>query len=1000
MNFAKHKNTYIRKKVTVAALCCAALVAFLTPFLTSAQTAGPEPRGRVLQATTNTCPSLWRVADQGLYAFNALTVTASKTSAAFGENIELAYSVKPECASEIVNAPSYVVGLYHGDFAEARRNRVQFGSIENLPVKGSVPLLVSSNNFAPGDHQISVVLEMPQKVNSLSAYRAYLVGTVTITVSAAAATGDAKLVASFVSSGLSDDSPYYEYGFSYTPGSAQIAAKSVSVDCGGGTLKGTNPIPYGTGAANARCEYSKPTDGQPKDYTITFKALDEKGQSIPGAETYAKVTVTGKESNSTSQVVDKNGNPILWVVNVLIGGIMKAVVEILHLGAVTVGSLMEKVLSIHTFSDDFAQTIYPAWEIFRNLGNIVFILAIVAIGVATVFRISGYAVKDLLVKLILGAIFINFSLSIAQAVLGISDTLQQQFLSDNSGALRSIINTLFVSNVWSNVPDATLGDFASTARIMAQFFISFAAFFAILGIGILICVRLVMLWLLLMLSPIPYVAMVLPSTRKYSSQWWSQFINWAAVTPAVGFMLNLTALMTTKNRDVIEKLTEKTQLTQSSEWLNSVAFAIATNVIPLIFLYMTLQVAQSFGKGAGSFATKSLNKVTGMAFAPAAAMGGYAVGAAKAGVDKAKDKAKIGYLDKVTNYLGPKDESDVKGFKGFVKSNAFNLATGGSVWEANKKKRKGDVADKQALVGAYAKDARSLAKGETPKAVQALKDSELAKAQKDKKEDIRDNTAAENTQRLADVLNSAASSFGKTVEMLARTDLALEKGSFDDLKRAAVIQYLEKKGRGTGPGAAAAAAEAAALVADPKRSASIEHFYEAGAAAGMSRRHLEQLRDKVNAKMISDGKLDNVIDPIEVVMVDGDAKSTKREFATTPTHSIVPGGPPVLTDAEQNSKFRKKRWEKKSVQEQASSMHADMFTDPVLVASFMAKWSKLAPRKKDDAVAAMSSEKIKKIEDLYATRRAQLDAELGGYSLPTGATVTSVLDEFKTKAGF
>lgn len=978
----------------MAAHICAVIVVFAVPLAVQAQTAGPAPRGQVLQATDScpptsekryTSPTTGTVTSA--ISVYPLTITPDKKQAATGETVNVGYSVKPECASKLAPVSSYQIRLHHGAFDSESPEKDKFSTTQNSPSTGQVPLLVSTNNFAPGDHLVSVVMVMPERMIGGIRHNDFFVGSFQFTVGASAAVGKAQLQVQFVGSGVEVGRPYYEYSFSYTPGATKVDAKSISIHCGGGAIRGDNPIAYGTGSANARCLFDYPEDGKPKDYTLTFKALDSNAQPIPDAEAVAKVTVTGKESNSATSVPGKNDSALLWIVNVLIGGIMKALVEILHLGAVTVGSLMEKVLSVQTFSDEFAQTIYDAWEIFRNLGNIVFILAIVAIGVATVFRISQYQVKDLLVKLILGAILINFSLTIAQAVLGVSDTLQQQFLSDNSGALRSIINTLFVSDIWSKVPDATLGDFATTARILAQFFISFAAFFAILGIGILVCVRLVMLWLLLMLSPVPYVAMVLPMTRKYASQWWSQFINWAAVTPAVGFMLNLTALMTTKNRDVIERLAAKSELAQSSSWLNDLAFAVATNVIPLIFLYMTLQVATSFGKGAGGFVTKSLNKVSGMAFAPAAAMGGFAAGAAKASVDKAKDKAKIGYLDKVTNYLGPKTEGDVKGFKGFVKSGAFNLATGGSVWEANKKKRKSDLADKQALVGAYAKDARSLAKGETPKAVQALKDSELAKAQKDKKEDIRDNTAAENTQKLADVLNSAASAFGKTVEMLARTDLALEKGSFDDMKKKVVLEYLQKR-KNAGDQNAAQELDDINQNDAPIR---IERFYEAGADAGMSKRHLEQLRDKVNGKMISDGKLDNVIDPVKVDMVDGSKDSKKRQFAQT--------------DIDANQEFKKKRWEKKSAYEQAANMHADMFQDPVLVASFLAKWKKLKAPKQADIVAALSREKVNTFAKLYGkkdpqTNNSVLEDALVNKENMTTADAQALMGSFKNSAGF
>lgn len=988
MNFFSKTNLNLRvKKALATTLFLVVALAFIFPFTSANAQTAEGPRGRVLQAASN-------CADSGL----DVQETAIRTGPIqVGQPIVLKVAVKAECKGTLTDSSGYNLTVYNGPDDNSAGI---FGSYDKAGLSAEVQFPATADQFSTaGDHLLTVKMLYVADGN-LTVLR----GTTVITTGAGPTTGDPSLtVLPIGAPAVGVTSLTYSYNVSYIKAGGPVAT-IIQYDCGLGVKQNA--------ALGAKVECTYPRSA--KEYTVTIQAMQTVNgqlQVIPKAEWTTKVTVTGTEVAGVNQEGNSN-NPLIYFINFTIGGVLKFFIATMAAAASAIGTLLEAVLSIRTFSDEFAQVIYPAWEIFRNLGNILFILAIVAIGVATVFRINGYAVKDLLVKLIIGAILINFSLTIAQAVLGIADTLQQQFLSDGSGAVRAIINTLFVSNIWADTPGTQLGDFSETIRIVTQFFIAFAAFFAILAITILACIRIVMLWLLLMLSPIPYVASIFPKTGGYSKDWWNKFINWALVTPAVGFMLNLTALMTVKNRTVIQDLASKSQAALNESWLNSAAFALASNIIPLVFLYMTLKVATSFGSGAGGFVTKTLNKTTGMAFAPAAALGGYAAGAAssvgkaattvakspiilaQAGVDKLKDNAKIKYYDNVEKYLGPKNADDTKGWKGV----AFNAATGGSVWEAAKKKRKSDVQDRQNLMGAYAKDARSLRKGETPKAVQALKDSDLAKAQKDKKEDIRDNTAKENTENLAAVFGSAASSFAKTVELLARTDVALEKGSFDDMKKRLVQDHLTRIVASGGEKGDLAQKELDAI--QNGKNASIELFYEAGAAAGLSKRHLEQLRDKVNAKMISDGKLDNLIDPVEVVMVDGSATSEKKEFATTPTHGEKSGDEEkVYTDAEQNSRFRKKRWEKKSANEQAANMHADMFADPVLAASFLAKWDKLKGNKPHDVIAALSKEKMNKFIDLYSRSSDQLDAALVKEGL-SAQGAEELRKKFKANAGF
>ncbi len=375
------------------------------------------------------------------------------------------------------------------------------------------------------------------------------------------------------------------------------------------------------------------------------------------------------------------------------------------------GPFIEALVSIRTYTDDFAQVIYSAWQILRNLGNIFFILSIVAIGVATVFRISGYAVKDLLVKLIVGAILINFSLTIAQAILGIADTVTNQFLGPNTGAIRAIVNPLVTTNIWANVT-ANAGDFSSSIQGVFSFWLSFAAFVAFLGVAFLLFFRIIMLWILLMLSPLPYVAMVLPATRKMSKTWWSKFIQWAFNAPIVAFMLNLTATITVANSNIIQKLAN-VQTGNSSE-VTTFMFAVAGQAIPIAFLFMTVKAGASVGKGAAGFIDKAIDKGAKAAFLPAALTGaavGGAVGAGAAAVaktaknaaavplDLAKLKFAEGRASRLNDIANDKATTGTK-----IKSFLAGDRSIGKMLEAKRKRYEGDTKHYKGASEEYLKD--------------------------------------------------------------------------------------------------------------------------------------------------------------------------------------------------------------------------------------------------------------------------------------------------------
>lgn len=68
------------------------------------------------------------------------------------------------------------------------------------------------------------------------------------------------------------------------------------------------------------------------------------------------------------------------------------------------------------------------WEIARDTANIFFIFILLGISIATILRIESYGAKQLLVKLIIIALLINFSLPLSMVIIDVSNVLALQFL--------------------------------------------------------------------------------------------------------------------------------------------------------------------------------------------------------------------------------------------------------------------------------------------------------------------------------------------------------------------------------------------------------------------------------------------------------------------------------------------------------------------------------------------------------------------------------------------
>lgn len=142
------------------------------------------------------------------------------------------------------------------------------------------------------------------------------------------------------------------------------------------------------------------------------------------------------------------GGTILEFFASIIATIIRILTTLIYwLFAFVIAPLIEALLGVHPYQDAFVQVIYPGWLILRNLSNILFIIILLVIGLATLFQVEKYNYKHLLVKVVISAVAVNFSLVIGQSVLGIADTVQNQFLPERLNVVRALGYELMVKPV-------------------------------------------------------------------------------------------------------------------------------------------------------------------------------------------------------------------------------------------------------------------------------------------------------------------------------------------------------------------------------------------------------------------------------------------------------------------------------------------------------------------------------------------------------------------------
>jgi hypothetical protein len=196
------------------------------------------------------------------------------------------------------------------------------------------------------------------------------------------------------------------------------------------------------------------------------------------------------------------------------------------------------------------------WKVFRDLSNIVIIFVLLYIGISTILRLEGFNTKKLLGMLITVALLINFSLFFTQVVIDSSNLLALQFY-DKTEKIEEAKGGWGVTG-WSGFGDSYMqafrlstlydvGDFSdivqkqlnSTNIFLITIFGSIlfiVAAFTLLAGAFLLMSRYVVLIFLMILSPIAFIAYVLPATSGYAKQWMTILFKNAIFAP-VYFLL-------------------------------------------------------------------------------------------------------------------------------------------------------------------------------------------------------------------------------------------------------------------------------------------------------------------------------------------------------------------------------------------------------------------------------------------------------------------------------
>lgn len=270
-----------------------------------------------------------------------------------------------------------------------------------------------------------------------------------------------------------------------------------------------------------------------------------------------------------------------------------------------------------------APPVVIGWLMVRDVANMFFVIALLIIAFSTILGVSNYEWKKAMVNLILAAIFINFSKLILQLFIDVAHVFTITFLNAIVGTSGgNLINMFKMEKIMqmtsSGLSSADAGNQFKDELFVGGLMALVMASMAMVTIGaylVVMLARMIVLWVLIILSPLAFIAQALPKGQTYASQFWDKFTKHVLAAPVMVFFLWL-AFATLGSGDIVNdanikvsdaaglaesaaaqlnlSTTQSVSILEASTWENLASFLIAIG-----FLAVGITVVQGLGVQGG-----------------------------------------------------------------------------------------------------------------------------------------------------------------------------------------------------------------------------------------------------------------------------------------------------------------------------------------------------------------------------------------------------------------
>lgn len=193
--------------------------------------------------------------------------------------------------------------------------------------------------------------------------------------------------------------------------------------------------------------------------------------------------------------------------------------------------------------------VYKAWQMMLTLANIIFVIAFLWVIYTQISgrNSGGYSIKRMLPRLIIGAILVNLSYSVCVLAIDASNIGGDailQLMTGVSGSIGDAAMTLtsaengFSDSRLTDITTAVLSKFGTVWILLAPVAAVTVSIAVVCAAGlVLLIMRKVVISMFILISPLIFVAYLLPNLERIFQQWGRLFFQLLLIYPVIAFLL-------------------------------------------------------------------------------------------------------------------------------------------------------------------------------------------------------------------------------------------------------------------------------------------------------------------------------------------------------------------------------------------------------------------------------------------------------------------------------